>query len=484
MRRLSFLCLTLAVFSVRDNAEGDEPEPAPLTLGSGPHLLIDDHLIGEQSFLQRTVNNPAKLPDPVIPGGDTYRICQPFVSVVRDAQTGTFRMWYEVPAPDANISHVAYTESKDGINWRPPNVLPNYFRDKDYTHTCRLSVVDHGPDWPDAKKRYVMAVDSQVRSGTRVAYLRIFTSADGLDWTLLTRKPDVAHNNDIMSLHWDPIRKQYIAIINQLIAGITGLARISHQSVSTDLINWSPKRQVIQPSLAPIEMYANKLNGGTTQFYGMSGIVARGDLLIGLVKVLQDHLNATPGKSAAEMGSPNLKYAGFGYTVLAWSRDGRTWQRDHEPFIPRNEIPDTFDHAMSWGDAQIITEQETLIYYAGYKRGHKVNRTKERQLGLARMLRDRYVSRDAGPNVGRLVTKPLVLKSGSLSVNANVRGEGRVRLLDSNRKPLDGFGWVEFTGDSVEHKIEWSQGLNAVAGKPVCLEFQLKDSQLFGFELH
>ena len=131
-----------------------------------------------------------------------------------------------------------------------------------------------------------------------------------------------------------------------------------------------------------------------------------------------------------------------------------------------------------------VTEMETLIYYGGYKRGHKVNRTKERQLGLARMPRDRYVSRLAGPNVGRLLTKPLVLKARSLTVNANVRGTGRVRLLNSKRKPLDGFGWVEFKGDSVEHKIDWTNRLSSVSGQVVRLEFQLKDCQLFGFDLH
>ena len=143
MSRLSLLSLVLAILCGRANTKADEP--APLPLRSGPHLLIDDHLIGEQSFLLRTVNNPKKRPKPVIPGGETYRISQPYVSVVRDAQKGIFRMWYEVPAPGRDKSHVAYTESKDGITWPPPQVLPNFFRDKDYTHNCRLSVVDHGP---------------------------------------------------------------------------------------------------------------------------------------------------------------------------------------------------------------------------------------------------------------------------------------------------------------------------------------------------
>jgi len=493
MPRLSLLCLALAVFSVDANANGNESEPTPLTLDNGPHLLIDDHLIGEQSFLLRTVNNPEKCRKPVIPGGDTYRIYQPFISVVRDAETGVFRMWYEVPdARPENlrgfsdpISHVAYTESEDGITWdHPPKVLPNHFRDKDFNDAVRLSVVDHGPDWPDAGKRYVMATHAkriQAWGQNPANGLRIYTSPDGFNWAPLSKEPAVKHTNDILSLHWDPIRKQYIAIVNHL---VERLGRIPHQSVSKDLINWEPKRPVITPSLAPIETYASKLNGGKTQFYGMSGIVARGDLLIGLVKVLQDDLNATPGKTAAEMGDPDRKAAGLGYTVLAWSRDGRTWQRDHEPFIPRNEFPGTFDHAMAWGDAQIITDDETLIYYAGYEHGHKVDRTKYRHLMLARMPRDRYVSRDAGRNPGRLVTRPFVMKSQSLTVNANVKGEARIRLLDADRRPLDGFDWVEFIGDSVEHRIEWSNGLKPISGKAVCLEFRLRDAQLFGFDLH
>ena len=47
------------------------------------------------------------------------------------------------------------------------------------------------------------------------------------------------------------------------------------------------------------------------QFYSMSGVIARGDLLVGLVKVLRDDLNATPGKTAAEMGDLERKAAGL-----------------------------------------------------------------------------------------------------------------------------------------------------------------------------
>ena len=51
--------------------------------------------------------------------------------------------------------------------------------------------------------------------------------------------------------------------------------------------------------------------------------------------------------------------------------------------------------------------------------------------------RDRYVSRDAGADGGRLVTPTVVLAGGKMT--ANVRGELRLGLLDADGKPIPGF---------------------------------------------
>jgi hypothetical protein len=184
------------------------------------------------------------------------------------------------------------------------------------------------------------------------------------------------------------------------------------------------------------------------------------------------------------MGDLNRKAAGLGYTVLAWSRDGRTWDRDHEPFLDRNHIAGTWDHAHAWGDDQIIVGDETYIYYGGYARGHKVNRFEERQIGLAKMPVDRYVSREASINMGILRTKNLVLQGEAMTVNANVVGEMKVRLVDSSGSPIDGFDWVNIEGDNIAHDVNWQGDLSTLADKPVQIEFQLKNAQLFGFNLN
>src|SRR5262249_50579488 len=123
-----------------------------------------------------------------------------------------------------------------------------------------------------------------------------------------------------------------------------------------------------------------------------------------------------------------------------------------------------------------------------YAHGHKVNRFEERQLGLARMKRDRYVARQAGAPGGALRTPLVTLAGDRITVNAAVRpsGELRVRLLDPAGQPLPGFDPTDGEpshGDSVAHPVRWQRPLAAVARQPVQLEFQLRDTSLYAFTL-
>jgi hypothetical protein len=436
-------------------------------LGTGPHLFIDDYLIGDQTFLTRTVHNPEKLAEPVITGEGGDDNFQPYFTVIRDPESGMYRMWYNT-FEHKSQSHIGYIESKDGINWiRPHRVLedPHFIK-------FGVSVIDRGPGYSDPEHRYILG--AYEHDGTVIS-----TSPDGLNWTRFSEGAALKHNHDITSIHWDPLRRQFLMIVSvwERYEPWNDNKRTPHQSVSTDLVEWAPLWPIINAKEGvPIEE-------GETQFYAMGGVITRGDLLIGLVKVLRDDLNATYGKTGKEMGDMDRKAAGIGYTVLAWSRDGKTWQRDYQPFIPRNPVPGTFDHAMAWGDEQIIVDGQTYIYYAGYARGHKVNRFKERVIGMAIMPRDRYVSRDADLFAGSLITKPVILDAGALTVNAHITGELRVRLTDPDGNAIAGFDWVGLQGDAVDIPVEFEKSLKTLAGKPVRIEFELQKAQLFGFDL-
>jgi hypothetical protein len=136
-----------------------------------------------------------------------------------------------------------------------------------------------------------------------------------------------------------------------------------------------------------------------------------------MVKVLRDDLRAD------NPPDPPDAY-GIGYTALAWSQDGEHWTREREPFFDRDPRPGAWDHAHAWIDEQVAVGDDVCLYYGGYARGHKVNRFEERQIGLVKMRRDRYVAREAGADGGTIETPVVVIDGDTLTINADAGGGG------------------------------------------------------------
>jgi hypothetical protein len=244
------------------------------------------------------------------------------------------------------------------------------------------------------------------------------------------------------------------------------------QSVSRDLLAWEPPWFVLTPD--------DRHDQGETQFYAMDGFLTRGDLCLGLVKVLRDDLKAdTPPQ-------PPEAY-GIGYTALAWTRDGRTWTRDREPFFDRDPQPGAWDHAHAWIDEQLPVGEDVYLYYGGYARGHKVNRFEERQIGLVRMRRDRYVAREAGAELGALRTPLVVLAGTAIALNLDApQGEAQAQLLGEDGVPLPGFTFADcqpVVGDGLALPLRWQRPLSNLSGRPVRLELHLRQARLFALEL-
>jgi hypothetical protein len=107
-------------------------------------------------------------------------------------------------------------------------------------------------------------------------------------------------------------------------------------------------------------------------------------------------------------------------------------------------------------------------------------------IGLATWKRDRFVSADAPATGGTLTTVPLRFAGKRLEINAVTKGKGEVRveLLDAAGRTLK--GWepsAPIIGDSLRHAVVFPgmADLMALAGKPVCLRFHLRDAELYAF---
>jgi hypothetical protein len=446
---VAWLCICLPAIATEERKSAIQLKP-------GPHLFLDDFLIASISNVVRrpiTLVREALSESPVVTAAahDTF---QPYFTVVRESQSGTFRLWYGAHTVDFNTSRsrLAYMESPDGIHWtNPPRFLdvdPIQFG---------ASVIDEGAEFPNPQQRYKFGW--YMNGGLKLA-----TSPDGIHWQPLTKNVVIQHNHDINGIYFDALRQRYTAMLSFYLPGETwtGQRRITRQSVSTNLLNWTEPTPVLTP---------DRNDEGEIQFYAMDGFLRRGDLLIGLVKVLRDDLKADNPPEPPEA-------YGIGYTTLAWTRDGSRWTRERTPFLDRDPRKGAWDHAHAWIDEQVLVGDEVYLYYAGYKSGHKVNRFQERQIGLVRMKRDRYVAYESAGE-GRLRTRPLLLSSRRLFINADAsRGEVRVQLLTPEGKLLSDS--KPGRKDSVKAAVEWQRAINLE--KPVVLEFQLRNAALFGFE--
>jgi hypothetical protein len=478
----------LAAWPAPHAAAADEKiaaEPAAdraLEIGLGPQLFLDDYWIDRRDGLARRVESPKRQGAPVL-DSKAFGTTQPYLTVLRDGDAGTFRIWYNHgPA-------LWHAESADGVRWAKPRVA------WDLPRSYGASLVDDQGRESDPDRRYKLADWQATRSkedkdgddgGMCVAF-----SPDGLRWTahpdnpVLPSWPEghpkvVRHGvGDIVDVFYDPIRKRYGAAVkvhalpeDHLAAGPRAgriFRRLVGMSTSKDFVRWEKPERIFVP---------DDNDEGLLEFYGMGGVHARGGLLIGLVRVLRDDL-------PCDADGPK---DGIGYTVLATSRDGVHWQRDREPFLDRNPEAGSWDHAMTWGSGVLPVGDELFVYYGGYARGHKVAAAAERQIGLARLRTDRYVALTPEKDEGTLRTRPFVVPGGRLTVNARAgRGEVKVRLLDPDGKPTADLGDPDaqpVTEDVLAGEVSWPRPLAGLQGKPVRLEVRVRRADLFCLTFH
>ncbi len=446
-----------------------------LEIGLNPQLFMDDYVVDRMEGLARKVHSPVKLSRPVL-DNQQFGTNQPFLSVLFDKVTNRFRLWYN-RAPG-----VWYTESEDGVRWGKPVKL-----NVPCTFCCSVLDTQGFETNPARRYKFIGYDNSKGRSpGDYVAF-----SPDGKTWTVPAGNPVLpAYSgdakqwkpnevDDIVDAFYDPLHHHYAAAVkvwalagDHLAPGPragSGYRRLVGLSVSDDFLHWTDPRRIFVPDAK---------DEGLIEFYGMGGVHARGSLLIGFLRVLRDDLPCDKG------GPAN----GIGYTVLASSRDGITWQRFREPFLDRDPKPGRWDHAMTWISAAVPVGDEVYFYYGGYARGHKIQMSRDRQIGLAKLRKDGYVSLSAGTETGFLLTHPIIFAGKQLFLNIDSsQGEARVEIQQPDGKPIAGYALDQcerISSNSIGHIVKWQDrtDLSTLAGKPVCLKVVLRKTDLYAFK--
>lgn len=481
----------------------------PVTINHDPQFVFDQALVDNtwaikykrQSVL-RVVHQARKHPgNPVLTGDQAS-----YLTVLRDPENGVFRMYYQAnirvggKLPDDNQevlpedvkgrqtkgrkfrTHIAYAESKDGIQWTRPDLnlfawnkqKPNNLiigrRNNPDVETCSPALLEL-PERDRAGFKYWLLYRAKGRA-RELAGIRAAASRDGIHWE---EQDDHLvhhlHSDHPNTLVHDPVRDEYVLFCR---------AKDIYRAFGTEMIDTGASRRIAR--LSNKELFAGWADAGTAQ-----------TILLPDERDHETHFTFF-------YGMPVRRHAGvwfgflepfrmndFIYSEVATSRDGLHWQR----FPERKKLIE-YGPDGSWDDEMIFASvnwvevgDEWWIYYSGWDGPHG---TPDRTggIGLAKIRKEGFASLRGPQGGGVVVTRRLIWPGGPLLVNADARkGELKVRVSDMKRRPIEGFDYGQsdvFTGDAIRTEIRWQgRSLDELKGRELRLEFQLRDADLYTF---
>lgn len=444
----------------------------------GLHLFVDDAEIAFKVGVERHVHPCEKLPKPVLEPetpwekeGDDARVYL-YGTVLRDPQSGRFRMWYN------RLRSVLYATSEDGIRWERPELglveLNGDTNNNGVLLEFHSPSVVFNPDAAPAERYAMLGYRKTPDRGYTVAH-----SPDGLRWQLYPKNPVLPHG-DTCTLMFDARTGEYLAFHKRSEPWRGHERRLVYMASSPNLQEWTEPKLVMAPDETD-DAQVQREGGQQSHFYNMSGF-PYGDHFLGFLTHFR-HTGPPAQEGPQQSGQDGLIDA-----QLVHSRDGRAWERceDRSPVIPNG--PQAYDAGCILGVANgvIPVGDEIWTYYTAITTTHGGAIPEKRvTIALAKWRLDGFVSLDAGADEGIVRTVPLDRHGDRLTVNA-IAGHLTAAVLDESGHPIPGYSHEDcnpITGDSVRHAVAWRGRPALPENGPFCLEFHMRNTELFSFSL-
>jgi hypothetical protein len=474
-------CLTTALLVFAMPAMSRMAAAELQALRPNTELFVDDLGISAKSNVSRTIHPAEKLDHPVLIGknGAPVRI---YGTVLRDEDTGRFRMWYGR----------RYATSADGLHWEIPHF--DFFPVDGQASNIVLPKGGGGvlfdPIDPDPAKRYKALLAEPIRVGGLSGYY----SADGLHWKRYGDDRLVTAGSEIAMVLRDPKTRQYFAYIRPYppkhFPVNNKQKRLGAVIRSDDFLHWSDLKVVLEPDAIDDAWVAEP--DQRTEFYSMKGF-AYGGSYLGIVPVFRIEKmieKITPGQS---------RYDGPMHGQLITSRDGIDWSRmaNRSPVLPGGRDSGTkFDVSiMDVASAPLVVDDELWLYYTAIDGTHGTPTPAKRiTIALARWRLDGFVSLDAGAKQGTVETTnlPPLQHPAELLINARTKSDHSekapgfvcVEVEDENGHVLPGYGREDcapLQGDSLRHRVRWKDHASLPAETVYRLRFVYRDASLFSY---
>lgn len=246
-----------------------------------------------------------------------------------------------------------------------------------------------------------------------------------------------------------------------------------------DFRNWTGPELLLQPDWQDEELI---------ELYGMP-VFPYGDGYVGFLWLF--HCESTqPTRSFNRFTGPLDCQLAFSHDGLRFTRGPR------KPFIGLGTPGEAIGGAIE-PSCLVETEEEIRIYSSASKvhhgRSSEVKRKGVKDIAsitLHTLRKDGLTFLESAGDQGRFLSKPLVLYSPKLEVNASApHGEARFQLTDLESRPIQGFTFDDSlamtSDDSLKFPVRWRKAqLKDVIGKMVRLEVQLRHALLFAIRTH
>jgi len=488
--------------SVREN-RGTAGAKAPFDIAGRRELFIDSAMVDRMDGgAQRVFHRP--VPREVVIEFDRPWEGQTSGTATVFQDGDRYRMYYRGGGDAEREEFACYAESRDGIHWTKPNLGLFEFKGskennivwKGVAVSCWVPFKDENPDCPpEARYKAVgLRVTGKWDAGA-LKELMPFQSADGIHWKLTSDKGIIndGYFDSQNVVFWDPNTQGYRAyyrMATQTFANMDNWGRDIMMASSPDFLHW-PKGKLLRHAKTPTAQFYNNVirpyHRAPHIYLGFPGMYDdRGAAAKELLPRAQEFL--PDGEIRRRNVVQWKRFGPLSDTQLMWSRDGAAFELAPSTFMPPGpERPGSWTYAdhVAWhlvetnsvfkGAAPELTLYSQEFYY--------VDAVQFRRHTLRL---DGFASIRAPISGGELLTRPLIFKGESLSLNfaTSAFGSLRVEVQNAEGQPLPGFALadsIELYGDTVARTAMWKNDpdLSMHAGKPVRLRFVLRDADLY-----
>ena len=486
-------------------SNGDES----VEIGSDRQLFLDDCLLDMERTrdVTRTMNPPQSIRRVLKPDQPWEALGFIFyASVVDDGNTvKLFHGSYD----GEKKKHFSLATSKDGLHWKRPQLGLKEFQGNKQNNILPIGAVEASvfldPNAPPEKRyRLLFTKDwpDPDRAGVYVA-----SSGDGIHWVTTPQRLLPFLPDSQPSAVWDEVLQKYVIYLRA----------------------WNPRRSVVRVEVSDLESpWPYDRSVSPRYHWGKDKIPTLSrELPMVMTPDEQDpenlHLYTSavvryPFAPSVYLAFPAayLTYRGPDWktraltgndgtfeTQLATSRDGTTWKRWRQPYVPAG-FHDGLDlRLVSMGQGMVRRGRLLYQYFVGWPHTHGRPSVWDSNLGdraewlkkdlggiyAATQRVDGFISMDAAYTGGVLTTKPLRFEGNRLCLNLDTAGSGsaKVAILDADGAPIPGFTAADceiINADAIDYQVQWRNGADiaSLAGRPIRLQVTMRNTKLYAIQ--